>query len=157
LFVTDAALSNSWLAASGDIWAAAWSPDGTKVAYIRHLLADPSDQWSAINSDLVVASSQDWQVLLLIHQEKNLDELAWSPDARLLAYGWSNGWGGVNRIHALDIERDVDYPLVASDEATRGVWAATGSGTSTISLPILSLGGATRSASSPLTEQPAAC
>jgi Tol biopolymer transport system component len=126
LLIADATGRNLTQVTAGDFWAAEWSPDGSKIAYIRHMPSDTEEQFPKTYSEIGIISTATNQPLFVLHQEQNLDQIEWSPDSELVAYSWVDHIGLTKEIRAIDSEAVADYLLVAGFDLEMGVWTPSG-------------------------------
>ncbi|HEX4773662.1 MAG TPA: S9 family peptidase [Bryobacteraceae bacterium] len=109
---------------------AAWSPDGTKIAYTTSLDKDPD---RTLNTDVFVVDARPGATprKLTVYDGPDNGPLSWSPDGRLIAYLQGLGGkysaysldrlavvpaaGGEARVLTQDFDRGVQHPTFSSD------------------------------------------
>jgi Tol biopolymer transport system component len=106
------------LTVKGDLWSAAWSPDGRKLAV----------------SDEGVYESDIWVITVdeggsaPVHLAKDAKLPAWSPDGEQIAYVHTSGDDGYNQVYVMNADGTVARPLTVIDPGGIGglAWSPDG-------------------------------
>jgi len=64
----------------------AWSPDGSRLAYVAQGVVDPDDPASEHNSQIFILPMNGGEPTQLTHDATGVDAFDWRPDGRALAY-----------------------------------------------------------------------
>lgn len=92
---------------AGHGYAPAWSPDGTRIAFVGR--DNPDDVWAdqsaeRLASNIYLLSLDDGTVTAVTHFDGALTEApVWSPDGRFLAFSTNAGGEGGDTDHRMDV------------------------------------------------------
>ena len=101
-----------------------WSPDGTKIAFISNRDRD--------RENVFVVDAVGGEAMQLTHVDDIVNDIAWRPDGRSLAFGAGSGIGDWVGVVGLDghVERFADFPdsesYLAMDLGRPSPWSPDG-------------------------------